>query len=253
MMNLYGAEHHLLVLSDTIDADDHTHAFVQITLAFEGELDIELEGRSMRCSGIAIDSNIRHRLDGTGKPLMLLLIDGTSDIAAGFRQRIGDSGYCQLPPDQVKTITGFVQAHYASIKDSSSYRSFFMQLMELFRLEVQAAFEDSRIRDLIQLMKDCRDSEHSVGMYANQLGLSGSRLAHLFKQHTGTSLSGYIVLHKLQKAVYLIFNGTPITDAAMAAGFDSPSHFAATSKRMLGMAAREIRKDSVFLKVSCLH
>ncbi|WP_372238253.1 helix-turn-helix domain-containing protein [Paenibacillus sp. FSL R7-0273] len=126
--------------------------------------------------------------------------------------------------------------------------------MKLFGLDnVQTGISDTRIQDLITLIRDCRDSEHSVGEFANQLGLSGSRLSHLFKENTGTSLSGYIVLHKLQKAVYLIFNGAPITEAAMEAGFDSPSHFAATSKRMLGMSAREIRRDSVFLKVSCLH
>jgi len=33
MMNIYGAEHHLLVLSDTIDADFHQHTFVQVTVA----------------------------------------------------------------------------------------------------------------------------------------------------------------------------------------------------------------------------
>ncbi|WP_216857302.1 helix-turn-helix domain-containing protein [Paenibacillus tritici] len=49
-------------------------------------------------------------------------------------------------------------------------------------------------------------------------------MSHLFKENTGISLSGYMVLHKLQKATYLIFEGLSITDAAMAAGFDSPSH-----------------------------
>lgn len=78
-------------------------------------------------------------------------------------------------------------------------------------------------------------------------------MSHLFKENTGISLSGYMVLHKLQKATYFIFGGLTITDAAMAAGFDSPSHFAATSKQLLGMTAKDIRKDSVFLKVSSLH
>lgn len=119
--------------------------------------------------------------------------------------------------------------------------------------QVNTAIVDPRIRDFIQLIKDCTDSEHSLSQYARQFGLSGSRLSHLFKENTGISLSGYMVLHKLQKATYLIFEGLSITDAAMGAGFDSPSHLAATSKQLLGMAAKDIRKDSVFLKVSCLH
>lgn len=200
MMNIYGAEHHLLVLSDTIDADEHAHSFVQVTIALRGELDIALDGRTIHCNGIAMDSNVLHRLNGTGTPLMLLLIDGTSDIAAGFRQQIDGCGYCLLPPELVEKISRFVQEQCTGITDSSSYSLFFRQLMKLFGLDnVQTGISDTRIQDLITLIRDCRDSEHSVGEFANQLGLSGSRLSHLFKENTGTSLSGYIVLHKLQK------------------------------------------------------
>ena len=48
--------------------------------------------------------------------------------------------------------------------------------------------------------------------------------------------------------MYLLENDD-ITDAALKSGFDSPSHFAYTSKKLTGMSAKNIRKDSVFLKV----
>ena len=38
-------------------------------------------------------------------------------------------------------------------------------------------------------------------------------------------------------------------EAALNAGFDSPSHFASTVKRMMGLPARSTVKDSEFLKV----
>ncbi|MDZ7548901.1 helix-turn-helix transcriptional regulator, partial [Clostridium perfringens] len=78
---------------------------------------------------------------------------------------------------------------------------------------------------------------------------SESRISHLFKKQIGIPLKSYIVLCNLKKAyIYLLDNGS-ITDAAMKAGFDSPSHFAYTSKKLTGMSAKNIRKDSVFLKV----
>lgn len=253
MMNIYGAEHHLLVLSDTIDADFHQHTFVQVTIALRSAFEIEIGGRRLDCAGIAIDSNVGHRLDGRGEPLLLLLMDRTSSLAAGFRRRIGGQEYCELSHDQLAEVRELVRNSSESIMDSVSYRQFLELLLQRLGInDIPPTSADQRIQALLALLQQCEGPEHSVGAFAKQLSLSGSRLSHLFKANTGISLSGYILLHKLQKAVFLIFNGANITEAALTAGFDSPSHFAAASKRLLGMAAKDIRKDSVFLKVSCL-
>ncbi|UNK19388.1 AraC family transcriptional regulator [Paenibacillus sp. N3/727] len=243
-----------MVISNTIDAEEHRHSFLQVTISLEDEFDIDVEEQSLICSGIIINSNVVHRLKGAGHPLMLLLMDSTSEMAASFKRYIEGQTYHVFPPGMMKTIREFVPKEYPGVKDTDSYLSFLGQLMKLMGVEhVNTAIVDPRIREFIQLIKDCTDSEHSVSLYARQMGLSNSRLSHLFKENTGISLSGYMLLHKLQKATYFMFKGLSITDAAMAAGFDSPSHLAATSKRLLGMTAKDIRKDSVFLKVSCLH
>ncbi|MHA7966002.1 helix-turn-helix domain-containing protein [Paenibacillus sp. CAU 1782] len=254
MMKLYGAEHHLMVVSDAIDAEEHGHSFVQVAISLDSVFQIEVEGQPISCAGIVIQSNVAHSLNGAGHPLLMLLMDGTSDLAASFKRFIGEDEYGLIPRDLVKEAAGFARNHLSDIVDGLSYQAFLDQLLKRLGVQyMQPAIADERIEELIQLVKECTGSEHSVGLYAGQLGLSNSRLSHLFKENTGTSLSGYILLHKLQKACYLIFRGVSITDAAMAAGFDSPSHFAATSKRLLGMTAKDIRKDSVFLQVSCLH
>jgi len=252
-MHVYGADHHLLIISDTIDADVHQHSFVQVTLSLQTEFEIEIEGDAVRSAGIAIDSYVGHSLNGNGQPLLLLLMDSTSNLARSFKQMFNDKRYYQFPQERLASAAWFVQHQYLNVKDSDSYNHFLVQLLELLGIEyVQPKEIDSRIVQFIDHLKNCNANEHSVDEYANQVHLSSSRLSHLFKQNTGISLSGYIVLHKLQKAIYLIFNGQSITEAALAAGFDSPSHMAATSKRLLGMAAKDIRKDSSFLKVSCL-
>ncbi|MEO2511982.1 helix-turn-helix domain-containing protein [Clostridium tertium] len=65
----------------------------------------------------------------------------------------------------------------------------------------------------------------------------------------GIPLKSYIVLRKLKRAYMYLLENDDITDAALKSGFDSPSHFAYTSKKLTGMSAKNIRKDSVFLKV----
>ncbi|WP_434752982.1 helix-turn-helix domain-containing protein [Paenibacillus amylolyticus] len=253
-MNLYGAQHHILVHSNAIDAEAHQHTFIQVTIALENHFQIEVQGEKLSTAGIVLNSNVTHRLQVSGQPLVLLLIDSTSNIAAAFKQYMGKQAYANFPSEVSGKVAGFIKASLPQIHDAERYGLFVQELMTFFHLDfMQPAITDSRIKELIQLMKNCTDSEHSIRTYAEQFGLSNSRLSHLFKENTGISLSGYMLLHKLQKASYLIFEGRSITDAAMAAGFDTPSHFANTSKRLLGMTAKDIRKDSVFLQVSSLY
>ncbi|MDM5277664.1 AraC family transcriptional regulator [Paenibacillus silvae] len=253
-MNLYGAQHHILVHSNAIDAETHQHTFIQVTIALESDFEIEIQGEVLRTTGIVLNSNVTHRLQGSGQPLVLLLIDSTSTIGAAFKQYMGKRDYSNFPSELSKEVAKFITAQLPQIHDAGSYSLFLQELITIFHLDyTQPAITDARIKELIQRMKQCTDPEHSIRTYAEQFGLSSSRISHLFKENTGISLSGYLVLHKLQKACYLIFQGTSITDAALAAGFDTPSHFANTSKRLLGMTAKDIRKDSVFLQVSSLH
>ena len=79
--------------------------------------------------------------------------------------------------------------------------------------------------------------------------LSSSRLSHLFKEQTGIPLKSYIILHQMERAFDELFAGKNITESSMIAGFDSPSHFASTVKKMMGMTVSLSLKDSEFLKV----
>ena len=61
-------------------------------------------------------------------------------------------------------------------------------------------------------------------------------------------LKSYIQFRQMQTAFLALLNGKNITEAAMLAGFDSPSHFATVTKKMMGMPASISVKNSVFLK-----
>jgi methylphosphotriester-DNA--protein-cysteine methyltransferase len=71
----------------------------------------------------------------------------------------------------------------------------------------------------------------------------------LFSEEVGIPLKKYLSLHQLERAFEKILKGKSITDAAMEADFDSPSHFAFTVKKMMGLPARNTVKNSEFLKV----
>lgn len=71
----------------------------------------------------------------------------------------------------------------------------------------------------------------------------------MFSEQVWITLKKYLTLHQLERVFQDLLAGKRITEAALNAGFDSPSHFASTVKRMMGLPARSTVKDSEFLKV----
>ena len=72
--------------------------------------------------------------------------------------------------------------------------------------------------------------------------LSQSRLSHLFSSQVGISLHRYLAFIKIQKAFLHVRKGKSLTQAALDAGFDSPSHLVATFKRMFGISFSQFLK-----------
>ena len=124
------------------------------------------------------------------------------------------------------------------------------KLYECLDVHIQRMPYDERIKEILKHVSECDCMDHSVDELSKKINLSSSRLAHLFREQIGMPLKSYILLHQVTKVFELLLNGTSITDAALMAGFDTPSHFAATTKKMMGMPARLSSKDSEFLKVS---
>jgi AraC-like DNA-binding protein len=72
---------------------------------------------------------------------------------------------------------------------------------------------------------------------ARAIGLSESRLNHLFQQALGISWVKYLQGYRIHRAAALLNEGGHnVTEAALAVGFDSLSHFNATFRSFMGVA-----------------
>lgn len=85
--------------------------------------------------------------------------------------------------------------------------------------------------------------EDITAQFCARVCLSPSRLSHLFKENVGISLHRYLAMDKMRKGYIYFQKYGSITEASMRAGFDSPSHFAATCKRMFGISFSEFIKS----------
>lgn len=89
-------------------------------------------------------------------------------------------------------------------------------------------------------VKEHLNDDVTVRDAAEFVCLSESRFSHLFREETGVAFSGYLLMQKMFYAYMQIAEGRSITEAAVAAGFSTPSHFATVNKKMFGITARDL-------------
>ncbi|WP_207646333.1 helix-turn-helix transcriptional regulator [Cellulosilyticum sp. I15G10I2] len=238
-------------MTNRVDTDHHSHAMLQISVSFYKAFKVRITEREIMCKGIIIKSNESHIFYSNQDTQIILLIDASSVIAEQIMEKyLKGQAYYIMDEKTIDLVRDLLYQYYP-IVEKKAYLEFFLKFLQTINIDIQKDMSmDERIVSLIRQIKNCLGTKHSMDDMAKNYFLSQSRLSHLFKKETGMRLSSYIVLHKLQKAMFYILNGKSITEAALEAGFDSPSHFAAVCKKTLGMSARELEKDSVFLKVS---
>ena len=108
---------------------------------------------------------------------------------------------------------------------------------------------DPRIARLTADFHDDPASKRSAHALAVEVGLSESRLLHLFRAETGTSMRGYRMWTRMLQAAREIGNGSNLTAAAADAGFASPSHLADRFRQTFGLTATSLLGTGIAIQV----
>ena len=81
----------------------------------------------------------------------------------------------------------------------------------------------------------------TVGSIARTQYIDRGKLSRLFLTYAGMTLNTYINTLRIDRATALIVGGTPITEAALDAGFQSVRTFHEVYRRMKGTSPRELK------------
>ena len=101
---------------------------------------------------------------------------------------------------------------------------------------------DRRIRRVRSVLDQEYRDPPSIEELAGRVGLSTSRLAHLFRDDAGMSIQSYIVERRLMMAAMLIVQSDErISQIAYRVGFNDVSNFNHSFKRRFAMSPREYR------------
>ena len=240
MLKVFFDTDNIGMITDMLDAEEHSHYPIQLFLSIDEPLKITIAGKEVCAQCIAVGQNVPHTFSSQNRAHISAIIETASDFSRSLNERI-DGAFAVFENDNLSALQSKAKELIAA-SDKEQWQAFMRDFKLYLGIEPREQPLDERITELLSLLKQCDCYDHT---FAKQVSLSPSRLSHLFREQVGVPLKSYVVLHQTEKAFAALLGGASITDAAMLAGFDSPSHFAATVKKLMGQAT----KDSEFLKV----
>ncbi|GAA2688027.1 AraC family transcriptional regulator [Nonomuraea recticatena] len=222
----------LLVFTGEIgSAASHAHAAVQVLLVLEGEVLLtDRRGRRRHVSAAVIPAGARHELSSTaGAHGLLAYLDPAGRAGRAATALVASSG----DPGEVETWQAAAQPQAGEPADAVSPVSAVLcpaaQPEERAGLPVALAGALEAIPQLISgplLLEEL----------AARVGLSASRLGHLFAEHLHLPYPAWRRWARLLHAMEAVRGGATLTDAAHRAGFADSSHLTRACREMFGLA-----------------
>lgn len=197
------------------------HAFT-VTLALGGHVLVRFPGSSQwhACTSAVIAPDVVHELDASDGIALTAMIgpDSMDGCRLAWRTTLGNEPVLVPQSDPFALYRWMVDLHATPTR----------RLL------------DPRIRQVLRLIRESPRVHLPVRDLASAIALSPSRLVHVFRAQTNTSIKRYSLWLRLTAAFRAMAHGASLTDTAYEVGFADPAHLTRTYKRLLGLYPSDV-------------
>ncbi|USD36502.1 helix-turn-helix domain-containing protein [Ferrimonas sp. SCSIO 43195] len=102
-----------------------------------------------------------------------------------------------------------------------------------------------KLRQVLDLIEHTFDRPLTLNQLATEVGISHSRLSHLFRKELGIKFSHYLICRRLEAAPALLHEeGLTVAAIAYRLSFSTPSHFCRAFKAHFGLTPSEYKQGA---------
>ena len=221
-------------------AHRHRHAAVQLVLAPDEPVRLRDEsGADWQVRAVVIPSGAEHEMAG-GSAGLLAWIDADGLLGQALTARVRHTG---LPADSVAAWAAAAQPLLdngipAGILAGDTPSGVIDQVLDTLADAgtLNEAPLHPALRQAVAVLPTMLDHSVHLGQVAAAVGISASRLGHLFSDELGLPFRPYVRWARLQRAIDQVRNGGTLTDAAHTAGFADSAHLTRVCHEMFGLA-----------------
>lgn len=236
----------LLYLSHGEHSNDwHSHYAASLLISVDAPFELQIEDARLQCQVALLSPNTENRINMHGRWLDIM-IDPDSTAYTGLHRMLDGSLWSA---EKVSEIDGLKNhLHRLFTRDLSDEQALKMvyDIIECIsgeRPATQRQRLDHRINKALDLIRESMPEDIEAESLAETIGLSRSRLLHLFREQLGLPIGQYMLWRRLYESVRLWDEGMSMTDAAHAAGFYDQSHYTRTMRRMLDVAPSQFANN----------
>jgi AraC-like DNA-binding protein len=239
---------------DTIDW--HYHDVQQIVYPSSGVLAISAADATWVVPpqrAVWIPAGVPHAHQAHGPVQMRTLAissasSASSALAAGAEQPLPDRpAVLEVSPllrEILVALTSFEGAPYTARQRAAMEQVALDQLRRVDQLPVGLpTLADDRLRAIAALLRADPADERTLASLGLVVGASERTLSRLFRQEAGMSFPQWRTQFRLQHALVLLADGTPVTTTALACGWSNPSAFIETFRRAFGATPGKFYAD----------
>jgi len=237
-----------LFLGDRSVTDVHGHHALEISIALD-DLGVHVGcpggGEVRGGAAVMVRPDAPHRLHIPGPKVAVLYVEPHSPLGRGLQERMGDASLLEVSSASARpTFLGL----FDEATGLGEAEAAISALLAPLAPEPHHPWLDWRVRRATEALAERLADPPSQTALAQELGLSASRLGHLFSAQVGVPMRRYVLWLRLRAALTEALATGSMTDAALAAGFSDAAHFSRTCRRMFGLAPTAFAPvDDVFV------
>ncbi|WP_074258372.1 AraC family transcriptional regulator [Mycobacteroides abscessus] len=204
--------------------DVHAHHAVQIITATTSFSVLDEHGARHRATKVVVPADALHRIEAGAQEATVIFLEPESQPGRAAHSRAVRSGWTVTP-----------------VLGSTRRRALAAVVDELIAHLAPVPAVDDMARhpavvDALRLLPDLVAAGPVSGTeLAARVGLSASRLTHLFTEQVGIPLRRYVLWSRLRAAILRVQAGDDLTGAAHGAGFADSAHLTRTTREMFGL------------------
>jgi AraC-like DNA-binding protein len=234
----------LALKAKNLTVEIHHHSAYQIVLSNDTPFNSTINGTLYeRIHGFLIKPHVPHFCVAEKGTLNVLNIEPYSNIGFELAGRFKEEEKYVVFDSPSET-----NSFFQTPKDSLAVSQIIDELIA--KLPVKAY--DERVAKIIDYIKSNYFEQNITPQtFADKVFLSPSRLASLFKQQTGSSLSKYLLWTRLRQAIYLTLSekDRSLTEIAYNTGFYDLPQFNKYMYEMFGMPPKALKHNSDLIEI----
>lgn len=234
----------LALKARNLTVEVHHHSAYQIVLSNDTPFNSTIN-RTLyeRIHGFLIKPHVPHFCVAEKGTLNVLNIEPYSNIGLLLASRFKEDHDCIIfdsPPE----TNSFFQTPKTSLDVT--------EIVDALLSKLSSNNYDERVTKIVEYIKtNYFQSDITPQTFADIVFLSPSRLASLFKQQTGSSLSKYLLWTRLRQAIYLTLSDKDrsLTDIAYDTGFYDLPQLNKYMYEMFGMPPKALKHNSDLIQI----